>query len=454
MIAYQASMRPLPSKQQAKRLFERILGMAPKRQVEVALFATCGGLTRFADNAISQNVAGSDMGIMIKLQRASRVGRASTNQTDDRSLRQAVASAEAALSSSRKSDCLPLPRKGTYRKVAANRRTTLAVGPEEREERVATAIRAARRFNCSGIFETGQSLFGIMNSRGLFAYHLATGAGMTLTATTSDGGAGFSACYSQDVSCIDPEALALRAAETAAASRNPRTVHPGRYTVVLAPEAVSELVLFLGYLAFGALPYLEGRSPVAGRLGESLFSPLITIDDDAYHNKGLGVPFDFEGIPRNQVRIVDRGVFSALVQDRVSAQKMNTKTTGHSLPQPNAEGPIPMNLVIREGETSTEEMIASTRKGLYITQFHYTNVLDPARLVLTGMTRNGTFLIRNGKLAHPVKNLRFTESALEAFRNVEAVGDKLVCTEAFFGGTLVLPSLKIPNFRFSSETEF
>ena len=113
-----------------------------------------------------------------------------------------------------------------------------------------------------------------------------------------------------------------------------------------------------------------------------------------------------------------------------------------------------MNLVIQKGEASVEEMIASTRRGLYITQFHYTNVLDPAHLILTGMTRNGTFFIRNGKLAYPVKNLRFTQSAIEAFANVEAVGDEIRCTEAFFGGTLVLPALKIPNFRFSSETEF
>jgi predicted Zn-dependent protease len=193
---------------------------------------------------------------------------------------------------------------------------------------------------------------------------------------------------------------------------------------------------------------------MSGRIGRRLLDERVTILDDVRHPGTIGIPFDFEGLPRKTVTLIEKGVARSVVYDRPTAAKEGVVSTGHALPQPNTSGPLPLNLVMQPGDATLEEMIASTEEGILVTHFHYTNLLDPIPLSVTGMTRDGTFRVRNGKVRHPLKNLRFTESVVEAFGRIEAIGREAIYTHAFWGGGTVCPPVKIRGFNFSSETRF
>src|SRR5258708_6062172 len=191
---------------------------------------------------------------------------------------------------------------------------------------------------------------------------------------------------------------------------------------------------------------------MTGRIGEKLCSEMITIVDDPLGPESLGLPFDFEGTPSQRVTLIDEGIARDVVWDRTSARKAGRESTGHGLPPPNSSGPFPLNLRMEPGMSSQEDLVASTERGLLVTRFHYSNVVNEKETVLTGMTRDGTFLIEDGKLQHGVRNLRYTQNALEALANVEGVGDVTeISSELFFGGSRA-PALKIRDFKFSSST--
>jgi len=224
---------------------------------------------------------------------------------------------------------------------------------------------------------------------------------------------------------------------------------PGEYTVILEPPAVAEILSFASYMGFGALSFIEGKSFLVGEIDTQLFDPKIDIVDDPFHPLNPGQPFDFEGTPKQKLTLVEKGIPKHLAHDRLTAAKMKTKTTGHSLPQPNAWGPMPWNVVVKAGKSSIDDMIKSTERGLLVTHFHYTNVVEPRKLVLTGMTRDGLFLIENGKITKPVKNFRYTQNIPKALANVDMVGKELK-TDGF----ITAPALKLPRFNFSSGTQF
>jgi predicted Zn-dependent protease len=253
---------------------------------------------------------------------------------------------------------------------------------------------------------------------------------------------------------IDPSAISSRAVGKAELGRHPRAIEPGAYTVVLEPAAASTLMQFLGYLGFGAKAFLEDRSFMSGKLGERLCSELVTVVDDPLSPEALGLPFDFEGTPAQRVTLIDAGIARDVVWDRTTAKKAGRESTGHGLPPPNSSGPFPLNLRMEPGMSPLDDLVASTERGLLVTRFHYSNVVNEKEAVLTGMTRDGTFLIEDGKLRYGVNNLRYTQNAIEALRNVEGVGDSTeISSELFFGGSRA-PALKIRDFNFSSVTTY
>jgi len=218
---------------------------------------------------------------------------------------------------------------------------------------------------------------------------------------------------------------------------------------------VSELMSFLGYLGFHALAVQEGRSFFCNEFGRKMVDDKITIYDDGLDPEGLQVPFDFEGMPKQRVTFFEEGVARQVTYDSFTAGREGKSSTGHGLIAPNTAGPIPINLFMKEGESSLDEMIRSVRKGIYVTRFHYTNVVEPMKAVITGMTRDGTFLIEEGEIKSPIKNLRFTESVLKALSRVSAVSKKRrICSEGtvysrrFVTGT-VAPAIKVDGFNFS-----
>jgi predicted Zn-dependent protease len=225
--------------------------------------------------------------------------------------------------------------------------------------------------------------------------------------------------------------------------------------VILEPAAVSTIMQFLGYIGFGGKAFLEGRSFMTGRIGERLADDLVTIVDDPVAEDSLGLPFDFEGVPARRVALIDRGIARSVVWDRATAAKAaDAASTGHALPPPNPYGPLPLNLRMEPGTTTVDDMVASTDRGLLVTRFHYSNVVNEKETVLTGMTRDGTFLIEEGRVVGGVRNLRYTQNALEALSNVEAVGDRTeISTELFFGGARA-PAIKVRDFKFSSTTDY
>ena len=215
------------------------------------------------------------------------------------------------------------------------------------------------------------------------------------------------------------------------------------------------MLFFLGYMGMGALSVQEGRSFMCGKIGERVTGDKVTIWDDGLDPRGLPLPFDFEGMPKQKVMLIEKGIAKNVVYDSATAAKEpGKKSTGHSLPAPNTQGPLPINLFMEPGKSTKEEMLASTDRGIWVTRFHYTNVLHPVKTVITGMTRDGTFLIEKGKITRPLKNLRFTQSILEALSNVEMLTSTLKVVKDDWNalGTTV-PAIKVRNFRFTGGTE-
>ncbi|HID06242.1 MAG TPA: TldD/PmbA family protein, partial [Armatimonadetes bacterium] len=219
--------------------------------------------------------------------------------------------------------------------------------------------------------------------------------------------------------------------------------------VVLEEEAVATLLMMLAYMGLGARAVQEGRSFMCERFGERIMSECVTIYDDALNTEGLPQPFDYEGVPKQKVVCIESGVAKAVVYDTYTAAREGKQSTGHALPQPNPWGPYPTNLFMSTGELTLEEMISTTERGLLITRFHYVNPVHPKRTVITGMTRDGTFLIEDGRVTHGVRNLRFTQSILDALSCVDAISrTRKLCDST------VAPAVKVNQFAFTGVTEF
>ncbi|MFN2231126.1 MAG: TldD/PmbA family protein, partial [Anaerolineae bacterium] len=246
------------------------------------------------------------------------------------------------------------------------------------------------------------------------------------------------------------------AVDKALRGRNPTEVEPGTYTVILEEDAVADMLFTLGRLGLGALSVQEGRSFMNGRFGQCITGEKITIWDDGHDTRGIVQPFDYEGVPKQRVTLIEEGIAKAVVYDSFTAGREEGKTsTGHSLPAPNMIGPMPLNLFLAPGVASKGEMLASTERGVWVTRFHYTNPVHPVKAVLTGMTRDGTFLIEKGEITRPLKNLRFTQGILEAFAAASMLGAELKLIVAGWGGSATcVPALKIDGFRFTGTTEF
>jgi len=276
---------------------------------------------------------------------------------------------------------------------------------------------------------------------------------MTTVVTDVEGGSGFAEAFAAGADEIDPDALGRRAADKATASRAPTDLEPERMTVVLEPSAVATLVGFLASIGFGGRDLLEGRSCLSGKAGRVVAAPAVSIYDDATEPGTLGIPFDFEGVPRRRVDLIRGGVFVDGVYDLRTAARAGKASTGHALPAPNPEGPYPLNLFMAPGDATVEEMVAATERGVLVTRFHYSNIVHPVKSTITGMTRDGTFLIEGGEVTRPTKNLRFTQSILEALSNTTMIGRTTELASEFFFSASRVPALRIEGFRFTGRSD-
>jgi predicted Zn-dependent protease len=437
-----------------RRIAERVFKFSDADETEVEIGMVSDALTRFANNTIHQNVADQMLTISVRTVLDDRTARATTNKTDDDSLRRVVETAKSlARSQPRNRDLLPMPGPQKYAKAARYFENTAYATPADRARAVArvTEMAEKNKQTAAGIFSTGAMQSAIANTNGLFASHLQTRAEFSITILESDS-SGWAKSNSPDVDRIDPGAMARNASVKSSASRQPKEVPPGRWTVILEPSAVLDLVGFLFY-DFAGTAMADQRSCFTKRMGKRIMGENITLHDDAYHPLQSGAPFDGEGIPRQKILLVDKGVPCNLVYSRATAKKMKAKPTGHGFSLPNDMGEAPMNLVFNGGKSSVDEMVRSTERGILVTRLWYIRDVDPYEKVLTGMTRDGTFLVRDGRIAGGIRNFRFNQSVLEMLSNVEMMGPAVRAAgeESF---EMVVPSMKVRNFHFSEVTKF
>ncbi|MGH9452140.1 MAG: TldD/PmbA family protein, partial [Terriglobia bacterium] len=374
------------SRQFADDLFAKVLKYSHADETEAFITGTSYSLTRFANNTIHQNVAEEDLNVSVRAVSDRRTARASTNKIDDDSIRQAC---EAALELARLQapdpEMLPMPGPQTYRAVDRLDGETAGLSPMLRAETVRGAIQRAEKdhLTAAGVFSNGASVQALYNSHGLTAFHEESISEFSVTMLDASS-SGWAKKTGPRWQALDVENLADRAARKALASREPREAPPGKYTVVLEPSAVMDLLGFF-LLDFGGLAVEEQRSCFTGRVGQKVLGGNVQIHDDVYHPSQGGAPFDGEGVPRQRVALVEKGVVKNLVYCRQTARKMGAEPTGHGFPLPNEFGEAPLNLVFEGGEETREEMIRSTGRGLLVTRFWYIREVDPYTKILTGM---------------------------------------------------------------------
>ncbi|MCC6443924.1 MAG: TldD/PmbA family protein [Armatimonadetes bacterium] len=419
---------------------------------QVALSSGESGLTRYANSVIHQNVSERNVGLSVRAVVGKKIGYARTNSLEKEAVKATVEKAFRFASFQQENpDFVSLPGPRPVPEAEDFSEETASVTPERRADLAGKVLALARKSSvgAAGALSTGYGEYAVANSLGIAAYHRSASAHMSLVGIAEDGGFGYADRMASDIARIDADGLAEEGVRRALDSRNPADIAPGEYDVVLLPYAAADLLEFLGYLGFSALAVQEERSFLCGKFGRKVCGDNITIWDDGLDSRGRITPFDPEGVPKQRVDLITRGVAQACVYDSYTAYKEGKESTGHGSGGAGTWGPYPGNMLLEPGSATVEEMIASTGEGLLVTRFHYTNVIHPIQTIITGMTRDGTFRIENGKIAGPVRNLRFTESALGALSRVETIGRDMKLQ-----GSACVPALKIKGFRFTGATEF
>lgn len=432
------------------------LHLAGVDAVEVALSASVTGLTRYARSEIVQNVVRDDVRAQVRVVIGDRVASAATNQLDPESILTAASRArDAARVSIPDEDFpgLPTPeRVGRAVGILRWDENTATAPPERRAQAVRDLLAASGSDNAAGIFETSAHCFAVVNSVGIDCFDAYT---RCVTSCLVDDGeaTGWGEASSYSIMDVDRESAARTAAAKAARGHDPVEAGPGVYPVVLEPAAVALLLDYLSYAGMGAKQVLEGESFFATRTGERVAAPAITIEDDVHDELSVGIGFDLEGVPRRKASIIESGRAVGPVTDLRTAPKLGVAPSGHYSGW-SEYGPYASNVVLQPGDASIEELIAGIDEGFLVTRFHYVNVLDRPATLLTGMTRDGTFRIRRGEVAEPVRNFRFSQSVLEALDAVSAVGGEPAAFPPDFGsfGSYVAPALAVDRFNFASTT--
>jgi PmbA protein len=427
------------------------LASLARGEAEVVIADSRSELTRFAGNEIHQSVGERFRHIRVRLIDGGRIGVGEVRGHGNRAVALAFAAAEESRRVTTTSDVSPLPTAtpaGGDDPVAFAKATAAAT-PQERADLVSiiTGAAGAHGINAYGALSTTTTTTAIVTSAGLRRSATTTRANLVSVARGDDGG-GYASRHSADIDALDVGGLAAEVVDTCERNQGATAIGPGDYEVILSPYAVTDLLEHLAWVGFSALAVQEHRSFM--RIGEQLMSNAITIRDDAQTPDIFPFPFDDEGVSTQPVALVDRGVCAAVVYDTPTALHDGVASTGHSLPQPNTWGPLPRHVAMDGGETPWQEMVASVSRGLYVTRFWYVRDVHPLRTVITGMTREGTFLIENGSITRPVKDLRFTQSIVEALANVVHVSPerRLELGEGESG--VLSPWLHIGRFSFTS----
>jgi PmbA protein len=436
-------------------ILDRALARVTGAEAEAVYSSKDHALTRFANSRIHQTVAEHDAQLRVRVVSDGRTGVATTNRLDDEGLREVVARASTICArAARNPEQPPLPEEGVRPHATFGwRDSTADADPEVRaaQARAVIAVADAHALEASGAFLTEAATLAVANTRGLRASESNTQARLVTVLTAPDGSSGYAQAASPDVEVVDGAAIGAEAADKAARSAGAADLEPGEYPVVLEEYAVGTILEYLSWIGFSALAVQEGRSFM--ELGRQVMGDNVDIWDDGPDPVGLPSTVDYEGVAKRRVDVVTKGVATALVHDSATAKRAGMVSTGHGLPAPNVFGPLAWNLFMAPGSVPRDELMSRLDRGLWVTRFHYVNVVHAKRAILTGMTKDGTFLVENGTIVRPIRNFRFTQSIPEAFSNIAAASDatRLVAAE-YSGISARAPALLIDRFAFTGAT--
>ncbi|MGQ9700417.1 MAG: TldD/PmbA family protein [Candidatus Bipolaricaulaceae bacterium] len=426
-------------------------------ELELLLIRSREELTRFTHGHTHQNVAEDDAVLYVRAWVEGKTGVSQTNDLSEEGMRRAAGEAAKLAQAQSKPAGYEPPGPAAYATPNAFDEATWEAPPALRADLVRRAVAEANKigFNASGSLATGGDEIWICTSRGVNAHFRVSAVRFVTVILGKGAGSGYAEFTGIRIADFRPEEVAGRALAKASLSENRVKLEPDEYPVVLEEPAVATLIGMLASMGFSARAVLENRSFFCNRFGEKMVSDLVTLYDDALHPQTIPMPFDFEGVPKSRVYFFRNGVAEGVVHDSRTAKLMGVKSTGHALP-PAAAGwsPMPTHLVLEAGTASDEELLTGLSRGLLVTRFHYARTVDPIKGIMTMMTRDGTFLVEEGRIVAAVEDLRVTESGLRALSLVQAVGKTqalITGGEAFWA--MVVPKLLVEKFAFTGRTE-
>jgi predicted Zn-dependent protease len=439
------------NQEEAKRICDRVIGFSKADECSVALSGSRAGNIRFARNSVSTAGLNEDMRLTVTVAFGKRQGTAVVNEFDDKALERAVRRAEeTARLAPENPEFMPAVGKQEFKATNAYVAETAAIDPEYRAEVAAHAINACRKKNlvAAGFFNDTTGFEAIANSNGVFGHHEYTNLDYTCTVRTEDGrGSGWVTRTAVNSRNFDPREASDVAIEKALRSVEARALEPGRYTVILEPAATSELVGRM-FGAFGARQADEGRSFLAkkgggNRLGDKLFDEQVNVWSDPWDKDVPVAPWDGGSmLARERADLIKDGKVAALDYSRYWAEKKGARAVGRA-----------GNMIMAGGTKSLEELIADTKKGVVVTRTWYIRMVDPQSLLLTGLTRDGTFYVENGKIKYPIKNFRFNESPVTMLNNVDELGKPVVIAPEEVRFQMVIPPMRLRDFNFTSLSD-
>ncbi|MDB5128943.1 TldD/PmbA family protein [Mucilaginibacter sp.] len=440
---------PIYTKEQAQALLKKVLSYSKADECEVSLGGSEGGNVRYALNAVSTAGDISTVGLSVTSVYGKKAGSATIDQFDDASLERVVRrSEELAQLAPENSEYMPMLGQSEFKEAIAYNANTAAMTPESRAEMVGQSLKVTKdaKLFAAGFLENSSGFNAMMNSKGLFAYNKSSDVTFSVT-TRNEGGtiSGYAARGFTDVSKLDTASATRVATMKANASVGAKAIEPGKYTVILEPVAATYMLENM--FRFDARSAEEGRSFLSKkgggtRLGEQLMDPKVTIYSDPFNTDLPGATWGGDGLPREKTVWIDKGVVKNLSYSRFWAQKKGV-----------APVPSPSNIIMEGGDATLEELIKSTERGILVSRLWYIRMVDPQSLLLTGLTRDGTFYIENGKIMFPVKNFRFNESPVIMLNNLEALGkqERSISVESY--RSYLIPPMKIRDFTFSSLSD-
>ncbi len=443
----------MPSRDQILSVLLEAIKSASTDQAELVYDGEDFALTHIAESQIQQNLIRDDCSIVARVINGKKIGVASTNKLNIDAVKQAISDA-VDISTFQEPDekFVSLPESEKAPDVDAYFESTANYSPSDRANAVwqMNKVAGAQGFHTAGAFKTVTNRVAVINSLGTEQYFAGTKAELTLTVSGDNGLSGYAYGYSRDASKLRPGGIAETATRKAAAGKDPITLPSGQYTVLLEPAAVGQLLLFLGFMGFGSGTFVQHRSFMSGKIGEMIAGDKFSVEDDASNPQMLGMPFDYEGVPRKTVELVTNGIAKGVVSNSYDANLMGTTSTGHAHIATKSFTPYPKNMVMAGGNSTVDEIIKSVKRGIYITHFWYVNYLNPMQTMVTGTTRDGTFLIENGKVGGAIVNMRMRQSILEAFSNILMLSKERVLYPQY-SVVMLVPYALIDKFNLVEE---